>query len=812
MFDEVATKDLKHVGHNAGRPDMVEKLTGEALYVSDMILPGMLHVQLKKSPHARARIIRVDTTKAAALPGVRAIVTGDELDYRMGLYVVDKHILAKGEVRHYGEAVAAVAADTLEQARAAVEAIDIEYQALDPVLHHMDALKPEAPLVHPDLGSYSYIAAAFTPKPGTNIANHTKLRKGDVDKGFEQSEYIVEREYSCPSVQHVPMETHVAIVQWGKGDKVQIWTSAQSPFTVRNLFCHAFKLPHNNVRVQIPYVGGGFGGKAGIGVEPLCAVLSRKAGGRPVKFQASREEEFSLLPCRSALTYRIKTGVSAEGKILAQHMTMYWDSGAYADYAVNVTRASGYSASGPYEIPNAWLDAYTIYTNKPYGTAYRGFGHVEFHWAVERHMELVASAIGMDPLEFRLKNALRPGCKTLTGETILPSTGNVVKCIEEAARSINYGRLTPEEEARQKKTGWKIGKGVAALQKAPAMPPFTATAVVLKMNEDGSVLVNLALTDYGQGTYASIRQIVAERLGFPLEKIKVAFENDTDRDPYDWQTVASKGLLLSGNAAILAAEDLLKNAYEVAATALLANVRDLGHDGDKVFLRHHPNKFVTFASMAIGYAMPNGNGVGGPLIGVGRYIAQGLSNLDKETGQGNPALDWTFGAHGMIVEVNEETGEYRVLKISSIYDVGRAINPEIVRGQAIGGMLQGLGTAICEGYIYDQQGRLLNPSFTDNKIPTAKDMPLEIECAVVETPQIDGPYGARGVGEHSMISVAPALGNAIQKATGAEITHMPMRFEDVWRALVSKEPIDNWITKSPIGSCRSAPELRGHDQ
>jgi CO/xanthine dehydrogenase Mo-binding subunit len=811
MFDEVATKDLKHVGHNAGRPDMTEKLTGEAMYVSDMILPGMLHVQLKKSPHARASIIRVDTTKAAALPGVRAVVTGAELDYRMGLYVVDKHILAKGEVRHYGEAVAAVAADTLEQAKAAVEAIEIEYQVLEPVLHHMDALKPEAPLVHPDLGSYSYIAAAFTPKPGTNIANHTKLRKGDVDKGFEQSEYIIEREYSCPSVQHVPMETHVAIVQWGKGDKVQIWTSAQSPFTVRNLFCHAFKLPHNNVRVQIPYVGGGFGGKAGIGVEPLCAVLSRKAGGRPVKFQASREEEFSLLPCRSALTYRIKTGVSAEGKILAQHMTMYWDSGAYADYAVNVTRASGYSASGPYEIPNAWLDAYTIYTNKPYGTAYRGFGHVEFHWAVERHMELIASAIGMDPLEFRLKNALKPGCKTLTGEAILPSTGNVVKCIEEAARSINYGKLTAEEEVRQKNTGWKIGKGVAALQKAPAMPPFTATAVVLKMNEDGSVLVNLALTDYGQGTYASIRQIVAERLGFPLEKVKVAFENDTDRDPYDWQTVASKGLLLSGNAAILAAEDLLKNAYEVAATALLANVRDLGHDGDKIFLRHHPDKFVRFASIAVGYAMPNGNGVGGPLIGVGRYIAQGLSNLDKETGQGNPALDWTFGAHGMVVEVNEDTGEYRVLKISSIYDVGRAINPEIVRGQAIGGMLQGLGTAICEGYIYDQQGRLLNPSFTDNKIPTAKDLPLEIECAVVETPQIDGPYGARGVGEHSMISVAPALGNAIQKATGAEITHMPMRFEDVWRALGKKEPIDNWITKSPIGSCRSAPELRGHD-
>jgi len=412
-------------------------------------------------------------------------------------------------------------------------------------------------------------------------------------------------------------------------------------------------------------------------------------------------------------------------------------------------------------------------------------------------MELVAQAIGMDPLEFRLKNALRPGSKTLTGEEITEHTGNVIKCIEQAALRINYGKLTDAEKKREEQTGWKIGKGIAALHKAPAMPSFTATAVILKMNEDGSVLVNLGLTDYGQGTYASIRQIVAERLKFSLEKIKVAYECDTDRDPYDWQTVASKGLLLSGNAAILAAEDLLKNAYDVAAQALRADIHDLDHDSEKIFVRHHPEDFVTFASLAVGFIMPNGNGIGGPLVGVGRYIAQGLSNLDKETGAGYPAIDWTYGAHGIVVEVNRETGEYHVLKVASIYDVGRAINPDIVRGQAIGGMFQGLGTAICEGYIYDGNGKLLNSSFTDNKIPTAKDMPMEIECVVVETPQVDGPYGARGVGEHSMISVAPALGNAIQKACGAEITRMPIRFEDVWQAMQKKESIDNWITKSP---------------
>lgn len=810
MLENSDPKTLKYVGKAIRREEAVEKITGAATYVSDMVLPGMLYAQVKKSPHARARIRHIDVSKAQALPGVRAVLTGEELHYKLGLYIVDKDILAKKEVRHYGEAVAAVAADTLEIAKKAVDLIDVEYEVLEPILNHMDAIKEGAPLIHPDLGNYDYFKPAFSPQPGTNIATWNKMRKGDVEKGFTESEWIIEREYTNPSVQHVPMETHVAIVQWGKDDDVTIWSSAQSPFTVRNLFCHTFKLPLNKVRVLVPHIGGGFGGKAGIHIEPLTAVLSKKAGGRPVKFQATREEEFTLLPCRSALTYRIKTGVAKDGRILAQKMTMYWDAGAYADYAVNVTRASCYSANGPYDIPNAWVDAYTVYTNKPYGTAYRGFGHVEFHWGLERHMELVAKAIGMDPLEFRRKNALRPGSTTLSGEVIQEHTGNVLTCIDAVAKAINYGCLTEEEKERERKTGRKIGKGIAALHKAPAMPSFTATSAVIKMNSDGSVNVNVGLMEIGQGSSTALQQIVAERLGFPLEKVKVTVEKDTDRDPYDWQTVASKGLILSGNACILAAEDLLKKGYEVAAQILRANPADLAHDGDKIYVKHHPSEAVSWASISIGYAYPNGNGVGGPLIGVGQYIAQGLSNLNKETGEGNPALDWTYGAHGITVEVDPETGEYKILKIASAFDVGKVINEDMVRGQAIGGMIQGLGTAICEGYIYDKQGHLLNPSFTDNKIPTAKDLPEVIETIAVETPQLDGPYGARGVGEHPMISVAPALANAIDAAVGAELTHMPIRAEDVWRALQNKEPIDNWITKTPAGSCRSDPATRRH--
>lgn len=797
------SEQLRVVGTDVPRVETVEKLTGDALYTGDLLLPGMLHAKVKHSPHARARILRIDTTRAEALPGVHAVLTGHELDYKLGLYVVDKDILAKDVVRHFGEAVAAVAAESVEIASEAVGLIEVEYEVLTPVLDPMEAIGDDAPLVHPDLGDYAYVEAAFSPQPGTNVAHVQRVRKGDLDRGFAEAEWVVEREYTNPSVQHVPLETHVAVVQWKAGDQVTIWTSAQSPFTVRNLFCTAMRLPLNQVRVVVPHVGGGFGGKAGIHLEPLVACLSRKAGGRPVRLQATREEEFSLLPCRSALTYRIKTGVRADGTITAQQMTMYWDAGAYADYAVNVTRASAYSASGPYEIPNARVDAYTIYTNKPYGTAYRGFGHVEFFWGLERHMELVAHAIGMDPLEFRRRNLLKPGSRTMTGERITEHTGDPRACLDAVAEAIGYGGLTAEEAEHERSTGRRIGKGVATLHKAPAMPSFTATAAVVKMNSDATVVVNLALMEIGQGCNTALAQIVAERLRFPIDRVKVAVERDTDKDPYDWQTVASKGLILSGNACLLACDDLLRQAYEVAAQVLRANVADLDHDADRVFVAHRPEESVTFAELSIGYAFPNGNGIGGPLVGVGRYIAQGLTNLDKETGQGLPALDWTYGAHGVVVDVDPDTGEFDVLAISSAYDVGRVVNPGLVRGQAIGGMVQGLGTALCEGYIYDQQGRLLNPSFTDNKIPTARDLPARVDTAVVETAQLDGPYGARGVGEHPMISVAPAIGNAIQQATGAELLHMPMRFEDVWRALRSHEPIDNWITETPVGSCRS---------
>lgn len=783
-------KEYKYIGKGVPRIDADEKVTGEARYVGDMTLPGMLHAKMLTSPVAHAKIKKIDTSKAKALDGVVAVLTGDDLDYHVGLYLVDKRILARDKVRYQGEPVAAVAAETLDIAEKAIKLIEVEYDLLEPLLDVEKSFNEKENLIHPDLGNYSHLKAAFFPQPGTNICHVSKIRKGDIEKGFAEADLIVEREYNNPSVQHVPMETHGAIVQWGVNDKVMIYTSAQSPFTVRNLFCHTFKLPHQKVRVVVPYVGGGFGGKAGIHLEPLVGSLSRVAGGRPVKLIATREEEYNTLPCRCGLKFKIKTGLKKNGKITAQKLVLLWSAGAYADYAVNVTRASGYSAGGPYYYENLSTDSYTVYTNQVFGTAYRGFGHVELFWGLERHMDLCAEKLGIDPYEFKKINLLKPDNTTATGEIVTDSSGSVRKCLDAVIKEINWtGRKTNEEKIKEIKSGKIRGKGFAVLHKAPAMPTNTSSSCVIKMNENGSVILNVSATDYGNGTYTPLTQIIAEELDIPLSKIHVAFETDTDRDPYDWQTVASRFMPMGGRAVINACNDLKKKMSDVAAKVFNCSQNDFIFEDEKIILKNNPEKFIPYDKLATGYVYPNGNAIGGPLIGVGVYIAEGLTNLDKETGQGLPAFNWTFGAHGVEVEVDVDTGEFTVLKIASAMDVGKVINEASLKGQLIGGVVQGLGTAICERYVYSSDGRLLNKSFTDNKIPTAKDIPNVFVPIFIETPHDKGAYGSRGAAEHPMISVAPAIGNALKDALGIELTQMPIRFEDVWSAMQKEKTL-----------------------
>ncbi len=784
--------EYRYIGKNVKRHDGFEKVTGTAQYAGDLKMAGMLHAKLKTSPHAHAKILSVNTARAEALPGVRAVITGRHGATKVGIYMVDRSVIATDKVRFYGEVVAAVAADDVETAKKAVDLIDVEYEVLPAVLDVNEAARPGAQLVHPDLGTYSWTKGVFFPQPGTNIASCIKIRKGNVDDAFKRADLVIENCYEQPQVFHVPLETHAAVVQWGKGDRIKIWSSAQSPFAIRDLFAATFGLPRTNVEVHVSYVGGGFGGKAGINQEPLIALLSREAGGLPVKLVPTREEECASLPCRQGLVAHIKTGCTKDGRIIAEEVEYLWDAGAYADYGVNIGRAGAVTGCGPYDIENVKVDSKSMYTNHIFGTAYRGFGHPEVFFGIERQRDLMAKELGMDPTEFRLKNLLYPGGKTITGEIITENTGRPDKCLKRVAEQIELEKpYTEEEKAEFKRTGKFRGKAAAVLQKSPAIPTWCASSALVQMNEDGTMKVSVGGTDIGQGSYTIMQQIVAEKLHMPIGKVAVSHEVNTNLSPYDWQTVASRMTVLCGNAVSEACDDLKEQILELAAFVLRAAKHEIALGDECVYVRQNPYLSVPYQKLAVGYTFENGNAIGGPLIGRGKAIAQGLSGLDPETGQGHPALDWTYGAHAVEIEVDTATGDIEELKMCSCLDIGKIMNEELLRGQVAGGVLQGIGTTFSEAVYYDDEGHLLTKNFTDYKIPTVKDIPKQVEISSIETPQQDGPYGARGCGEHPLISVTSVISNALANATGAQFFDLPLAADRVYSKLQGCD-LQNW--------------------
>lgn len=776
--------DYNYIGKSVTRHDSYEKVTGSAMYVGDIKLNGLLHGKLKTSPYAHANILSIDTSKAEALPGVRAVIDGRHGAAKLGIYMVDRSIIATDKVRYYGEVVAAVAADTEEIASQAIDLIDVQYEPL-PVLQDVEeAAAADSMLVHPDLGTYSWTKGVFFPEPGTNIASHIKIRKGNVDEAFKKADVILENTYTQPQVFHIPLETHTVIVQWGYDDKITIHSSSQSPFAIRDLFSVAFGLPKTKVEVNVPYVGGGFGCKSGIHLEPLVGLLSRQAGGRPVKLIPTREEECATLPCRQGLVAHIRTGATRDGRIIAEEIEYLWDCGAYADYGVNIGRAGAVSGCGPYDIENVKIDSKSVYTNHIFGTAYRGFGHPEVFFGIERQRDLMAKELGLDPTEFRLKNLLYPGSKTITGEIITENTGRPDKCLKGVAEAIKLDEdYTPEQKAEFEHTGKYRAKAAAVLQKSPAIPTWCASSALLQMNEDGTMHLSVGGVDFGQGTYTVLQQIVAERLHIPVERVGIVPQINTSLSPYDWQTVASRMTVLCGNAVCEACDDLEEQLLEMGSIVLHAAKHEIALGEECVYVKQNPYQKVPYHKIALGYTFENGNSIGGPLIGRGKAIAQGLTNLDPETGQGKSALDWTYGAHAVEVEVDVNTGDIRLLQMVSCLDIGQVMNEALLRGQVVGGALQGIGTTFSEAVYYNDEGRLLTRNFTDYKIPTIKDIPEKMDVFSVETPQLDGPYGARGCGEHPLISVTSVIANALANATGAELFSVPLSADKVFQKL-----------------------------
>jgi CO/xanthine dehydrogenase Mo-binding subunit len=766
------------IGENKPRIDAHAKATGAAIYADDIQFgAGLLYARIKRSPHPHARIKSIDITKASALPGVKTVVTGEDFPGYIGLYLKDRHIFCREFVRYVGDPVAGVAAVSQEIAEKALELIEVEYEILEPVFDPEFGVSSEAPLIHPNLGNYE-VASFILPEAGTNISNHFKIRKGDVETAWKQCATVVERKYRIPQIQHVPIEPHVAIARVDEDGKLTLWGSSQSPFAQRNLIAQTLGVSQSDIRVIAPYVGGGFGSKAGVSMEALAVAIALKVKGRPVKLLLTREEEFYTCFVRQGLVSYFKMGCDEHGKLLAMENSFYWDGGAYTEYGVNITRASGYSSSGPYEVPNVKTDSYCIYTNHPVTGPMRGFGMPEMHAGLEQCIDELALQTGMDPVEFRRINCLKGGSILVTGNQMHPT--GLSKCIDEVAEAIGWGHKSPPAAPNKRR-----GKGIALMWKAPAMPPNAGSSAWVELTEDGRLNVGIGGQDLGQGAFTVSAQMAAAALGVPYEWVHIATPVDTQYSPYEWQTVASRLTWSMGNAIVNAARDARRQILELVGTAWDENPDSLDILNGVVFSYQSEREMPLKDLVIYGLPKPDDQGwIGGPIVGRGSFMPTYVTGLDPETGQGERAVvHYTTGAQAVEVEVDLDTGKVSIIRGAAAFDVGRAINPEMVKAQMEGGFIQGLSSALFES-LQLKEGVLQNPSFVDYRIATSTDIPEDIQTIIVEVPQDDGPWGARGIGEHSMVPTVPAIANAIYDAVGVRMEGPPFTSEKVYLAML----------------------------
>ena len=769
----------KYIGVSVPRVDGVKKVTGAAKYVGDMKWPRMLYAKCVKSPYAHAKILSIDVSAAKALKGVHDVITGDYYTKRGGLYLEDKNFLAVNTVKFCGEPVVAVAAETPEIAEAACELVKVEYEPLPVINNPMEGMAKDAILIHPELHTYK-VVPIFHPQAHTNISHHHIIRKGDADAAFKYAEehpdeyYITEHEYHVPHVQHTPIENHIAVAQYEPDGKCTVWASCQSPYAVRQALSASFDIPLNKMRIISPYVGGGFGAKAGTTIEGIIIPLAMHSKGRPVMMEYTREEEFVNSYVRQGLYTKIKTAVrKSDGKFLAVQNDFYWDGGAYTEYGVNIVKASGFASTGPYEFDNVKTDAYCVYTNNPVGP-YRGFGMCEIHFGIEQNIDEVAKEIGMDPIEIRRVNGLAPGKSTGTGE-IMKSCG-FLEALDQVAEAIQYDKPCDPPSGPHKVRG----KGIAGGWKSPSQPTNAGSAAIIRMNEDGTFFLMTSGHDIGQGSDTALTQIAAEVLCCDPSKFTIR-TGDTDHTPYEWQTVASRITYCAGNAIKLAAEDLKEKLLDLAQIKLGYIKRELYLEDGWIINRNHPESRMPMSDLALGLAFEDGSA-----IGVGTFTLPNNINYDPATGYSpKPAAFWTTAVAGAEVEVDTETGIIEVKKMVESCDPGHIVNPELYKAQVEGGMMQALGTVLFEE-LKLKDGKVLNKSFVDYKIPTIDNAPETFIAMGVEHPEETGPYGARGIGEPAMVPGAPAIANAIYNATGCRFTEMPITPERMLKALQEK--------------------------
>jgi CO/xanthine dehydrogenase Mo-binding subunit len=764
------------IGKTFRRLDYETKVTGRAQYLADMSVPGMCHGKILRSPYPHARIVRIDASGARKIPGVVAVLTRDDILHDEGIepfygpVFKDQTIVAVEKVRHVGDPVAAVAALTLDAAEEALRLIEVDYEELPAVLNVDESLKPGAILVHesvkvPESGFADL--AELKPVEGTNVCTHFRLNRGDIQKGFAEADRIFADTFTLPATQHSFLETHACIASVEPGGRITVWATTQNPFVVRTQLANIFKVPVSKVRVIVPYLGGGYGGKVYPKVEPITVALAQKAG-RLVRLVLSREEVFYTIT-KHAAVIRMKTGVKNDGTLVARECEIHLDTGAYAEIGPRVAKKSGYTAAGPYKIPNLKIDSYSVYTNKPPAGAFRGFGVSQSAWAVESQMDIIAAALKIDPLELRKRNGYDEGDKFVTEET-LRAVG-LKECLDEVAKSIGWGK----KYEGKKEANVRRGKGLACMIKATITPSISCA--VVKLNEDASLSIYTGTVEMGQGSETVLAQIAGKELGIPMQTIQV-LGVDTDVVPYDLTTSSSRSTFHMGKAVQLAAQDILRQLKQIVVKEYGVPEEQVTFAGGKIRL---PETELNYSD-----AMFKRFGMrGGTLVGEGQV----KTSTKNEFGEKSTSAFWFLAAGAAEVEVDIDTGKLKLIKYATAVDVGKALNPLGCRQQLCGAAITGIGQALFEEIAYDN-GQMLNPNLVDYVLPSLGDMPALIDPISVEVPDPNGPFGAKGIGESALIPVAPAIANAVFDAVGVRIKDLPIKAEKIFLALEAKKDLE----------------------
>lgn len=751
---------LRIANQSVDRVEGREKVMGKAQYTGDIVLPNMACGKVLRSPLPSAKVLKINTEKAAKVPGVITILTREDfadINPYFGPAFRDRPILAIDKVRYLGDPVVAVVAMDEATAEYALELIEVDYEEIPAVFSIDEALKPDAPIIHESLqptGLFTDLASIQL-LGKSNIAQHFHYERGDVPNALKRADYVFEHTFTTPPVTHCNLESHVAIAQWS-GDELIVWSACQNPFPVRAELANVFRMPLSKIRLIVPYLGGGNGAKTYAKIEPLVAALARKAG-RPVKVALSMEESFKT-NSRHATKFRLKTGVTKDGEIIVRECEIYWDKGAYADIGIRLIRKSGYTSPGPYRIPNVRIDSYAVYTNKVPAGALRGYGVAQTTWATEQQMDIMAKELGIDPVEFRLKNLLNKGEEFAPGD---PVDGDLKEGLKTVIKAIGWG----------KKRGEGRGIGVACSFKSTLT---LISQAIIRVHSDGSATLLTSTTEMGQGSKTVLSQITAEELGISLDRVTVV-EPDTSRTPYDTTTSGSRSTVIMGLAVQKAAEDAKRQLLEMASKILGVKEEQLEVRDGRIYRKGSTEGEITFGEIIQDQL------IGGEVIGVGTFMGEKDSRVPL--GSSTPFWEASFAAAE--VEVNRETGEIKLLRYVTAPDVGKMINPLLCRGQSEGSVIFGIGQALHEEMIYEN-GQLINSNLVDYTIPKFSDCPEQLETIFIENEDGIGPYGAKGMGEGDLIPVAAAIANAVHDAVGVRIQDLPITSEKILKALKEK--------------------------